>query len=144
MKVVKSPTHPHMEWIELNSDGVLHECAVLRTDAQGNKLMFPTNHLDAIDRTRLGQLLRDRNARNFELWDLMAQKTLGNGMNALAYFHQYVKVLTPSGKLLDPKSGQVGMPATGTITFDEGKKAAADAETQQAQQAALAALTPKK
>lgn len=112
---MKSPQHPHVEWIELNDDGILHECAVLKEDPQGNKLYFPVNHLDEIDRKRLAGILMDRNARNFELWDLMAQKTLGNGMNALAYFHQYVKVLTANGKILDPKAGQVGIPLTGTV-----------------------------
>jgi hypothetical protein len=50
----------------------------------------------------------DRNSRSFELYDLMAQKTLGNGMNALAYFHQLVRQLTPNGKVMDPRSGQMG------------------------------------
>lgn len=115
MKVVKSPQHAHIEWIELHSDGVMHECAILKEDPQGNKLFFPTNYLDDIDKKRLAGILMDRNIRNFELWDLMAQKTLGNGMNALAYFHQYVKVLTSNGKILDPKAGQMGVPLTGTV-----------------------------
>jgi hypothetical protein len=123
MRVVKSPHHAHVEWIELYSDGVLHECAVLKADPQGNKLLFPTNHLDDIDRKRLAGILLDRNARNFELWDLMAQKTLGNGMNALQYFHQYVKVLTPQGKMIDPKSGQIGVPV-GTVKLDDGQPSA--------------------
>jgi len=123
MRVVKSANHAHVEWIELYNDGVLHECCVLKTDPQGNKLLFPTNHLDDIDRKRLAGILLDRNARNFELWDLMAQKTLGNGMNALQYFHQYVKILTPQGKMIDPKSGQIGVPA-GTVKLDDGQPAA--------------------
>jgi hypothetical protein len=119
MKVVKSPQHPHIEWIEIHNDGVMHECAILKEDPQGNKMFFPVNHLDEIDRRRLVGILVDRNARNFELWDLMAQKTLGNGQNALAYYHQYVKILTPNGKILDPKSGQVGIPLTGTVNMND-------------------------
>lgn len=102
-------------WLELHSDGLLHECAVLKRDNMGNLFYFPVNALDDIDRRRLAQLLADRNARNFELWDLMSQKTLGNGMNSLAYFHQLVKVLTPNGKVLDPRSGVMGMQPTGVI-----------------------------
>lgn len=102
-----SPTYPHLEWLELYGDGVLHECAVMRRDQLGNVLFFKTNELDEIDKKRLAGILMDRNARSFALWDLMTQKTLGNGMNALAYFHQLVKQLTPSGKVMDPRSGQV-------------------------------------
>jgi hypothetical protein len=45
----------------------------------------------------------------------MANKTLGNGMNALNYFNQLVKVITPNGKILDPKSGQIGIAPSGTV-----------------------------
>jgi len=107
-KHVDSKEHPHIEWLELNKDGILHECAILRRDVNGNLLFFKTNDLDEIDKRRLASILTDRNARSFELWDLMTQKTLGNGMNALAYFHQLVRQLTPNGIILDPRSGQMG------------------------------------
>lgn len=103
-----SREYPHIEWIELHGDGILHECAIMRRERSGNVLYFRTNDLDEIDKRRLAGILQDRNARNFELWDLMSQRTLGNGCNALAYFHQLVKQITPSGKILDPKAGQVG------------------------------------
>ena len=111
-----SREYPHVEWFELNSDGILHECAVMRRDGNGNVLFFKTNDLDEIDKRRLASILMDRNARNFELWDIMAQKTLGNGANALAYFHQLVRQLTPNGKVLDPRSGQMGGHVAGTAT----------------------------
>ena len=107
-QVRKSAEFPHIEWIELNNDGILHECAVMKRDAQGNVLFFKTNDLDSIDKRRLSGILADRNARNFELYDLMANKTLGNGVNALIYFSQLVRQLTVNGKILDPRSGQVG------------------------------------
>lgn len=110
-----SQEYPHIEWIEVNSDGVMHECAVMKRDRAGNVLFIRTNDLDEIDKRRLAGILMDRNARNFELWDLMANKTLGNGMNALTYFNQLVKLLTPNGKVLDPKSGQIGVTASGTV-----------------------------
>lgn len=114
-RVVKSQTHPHIEWIELYNDGIMHECAILKTDGQNNKLFFPVNNLDAIDKNRLAQILSDRNARTLELWDLMSQKTLNNGINALQYFHQLVKIYTPNGKVIDPKTGIAGTPTTGTV-----------------------------
>jgi hypothetical protein len=115
-KVQKSPEYPHIEWIELNNDGIMHECAVMKRDAAGNVLFFKTNDLDSIDKRRLAGILMDRNSRNFELWDLMANKTLGNGMNALVYFSQLVRQLTTNGKILDPRSGQVGTGQVGTST----------------------------
>lgn len=114
-KSVKSQQFPHVEWIELNGDGVLHECAIMKRDAIGNVLFFKTNDLDEIDKRRLGGILADRNSRNFELWDLMANKTLGNGVNALMYFNQLVRQLTTNGKILDPRSGQVGTGQVGTV-----------------------------
>lgn len=114
-KVQKSREYPHIEWLELHApDGIMHECAVMRRNADGNVLFFKTNDLDEIDRRRLAGILADRNSTNFELWDLMSQKTLGNGMNALAYFNQLVKLLTPSGKVMDPKSGQIGSGSVST------------------------------
>lgn len=110
-----SQEYPHVEWIEINSDGIMHECAVMKRDRAGNVLFIKLNDLDQIDKRRLAGILMDRNARNFELWDLMANKTLGNGMNALTYFNQLVKLLTPNGKVMDPKSGQVGVAAGGVV-----------------------------
>ena len=107
-RIEPSREYAHVAWIELHADGILHECAILKQNRDGNIMFFPINNLDEIDRRRLAGILLDRNAQQFELWDLMAQKTLGNGVNALAYFHQLVKVLTPAGKIMDPKSGQVG------------------------------------
>lgn len=107
-RIEQSREYPHIAWIDLYKDSTLHECAVLKQSPDGNLLFFPVNNLDEIDRRRLAGILMDRNSGNFELWDLMAQKTLGNGVNALAYFHQLVKVLTPAGKIMDPKSGVVG------------------------------------
>lgn len=112
----KSHEHSHIEWLELHGDGVLHECAIMREDSTGSKLFLKVNDLDEIDRRRLAGILGDRNARRTELWDLMAQRTLGNGINSLVYFHQLVKMITPNGKILDLKSGQAGFVApTGTI-----------------------------
>lgn len=103
-----SAQFPHVEWFELYADGIMHECAVMKRDAYGNVLYFRINDLDAIDKRRLVNLLVDRNARSMELWDLMSNKTLGNGVNALSYFNQLVKQLTPNGKILDPRAGQMG------------------------------------
>lgn len=111
----KSREYPHVEWIELNGDGILHECAIMKRDGYGNILFFKTNDLDDIDKRRLAGILMDRNARNLELWDLMLNKTLGNGINALQYFNQLVRQLTPQGRVLDPRQGQMGGAVAGTV-----------------------------
>jgi len=104
-------TLPHVEWLDLQNNGIMHECAIMRVDEVGNKYFFPINNLDRIDKSRLVRILRDRNVQNFELWDLMSNVTLNNGVNALEYFHQLVKVLTPNGEIMIPKSGVRGAPS---------------------------------
>lgn len=99
---------PHIEWLDLQNNGVLTECAVMKRDGNGNIYFFPVTSLDSVDKQRLRNILTGRNARNFPLWDLMQQVTLGNGVNALEYFHQLVKVLTPNGQIIDATAGRVG------------------------------------
>lgn len=112
-----SGEYPHIEWLELHGDGILHECAVMKRTPDGSVLFFRTNELDEIDKRRLADILTNRNARHFELWDLMSNKTLGNGVNALAYFNQLVRMLTPNGKLIDPRAGQAGS-SSGTVNVN--------------------------
>lgn len=114
-----SAEYPHIEWIEIHGDGILHECAVMSRDRFGNILFFKVNDLDDIDKRRLAGILMDRNSRHMALWDVMLNKTLGNGVNALAYFNQLVRQLTPNGKVLDPRSGQQGIP--GQVNTNVGK-----------------------
>lgn len=100
--------YPHIEWLNIRDDGTLSECAIMKKDREGNHFFFELNSLDDIDKRRLVRIVTNRNARNFPLWDLMSQTTLNNGINALEYFHQYVKMLTPSGTVLNPRTGEVG------------------------------------
>lgn len=118
VRTVPSRDFRHIEWIELHADGVLHECAVMRRDSQGSILFIEINNLDDVDKRRLVEILMTRNADKMELWELMEQKVLGNGINALKYFHQLVKIITPSGKILDPRQGVMGI-QTGVKKTDE-------------------------
>ena len=99
---------PHVLWIDLKNDGILTECAVVKTDDRGNIHFFELGMLDDIDKVRISRILQNRNANNFELWDLMSQTTLNNGVNALTYFHQLVKVISQDGQIYSPKAGTVG------------------------------------
>ena len=102
---------PHVSWVDLSNNGTLTEVAVVREDTNGNVYFFELNKLDAIDRQRFFNIISKRHAAQFPLWDLLSQHTLGNGMNALDYFHQLVKIITSSGSIIDPKSGVVGVRA---------------------------------
>ena len=111
MVELKDSTAPHCKFVDLFNNGVMHECAIMKTDDVGNMYFFEVGALDRIDKSRLVRILSDRNVNNFELWDLMAQHTLNNGVNALEYFHQMVKVLTPNGQIISPRDGVKGSPA---------------------------------
>lgn len=99
---------PHIKWIDLSGDGVLIECAVMNEDRFGNLSFIKINSLDAVDRRRMLKIVSNRNATNFPLWDLMSNITLNNGVNALTYFHQLVEMITPMGKIMRPKKGEIG------------------------------------
>lgn len=102
--------YPHIEWVDLSNDGTLTEVAAMRRDELGNLYFVRLDMLDEIDKKRLFKIVTNRNAELYELWDLMSNVTLGNGINALTYFHQLVKVRTPNGKIMTPTSGVIGAP----------------------------------
>ena len=108
--------YPHVEWLDLYGDGTLHECAVVKRDGAGNTYFIRLRELDIVDKRRVFKVVTGRNANNFALWDLLYQTTLGNGMNALTYFHQYVRVKTPRGQIITPTVGTIGGATTGVIT----------------------------
>lgn len=104
--------YPHIGWLDLEGQGILTEVAVVSNNPTG-VAFIRLDQLDGIDKARLFRVISNRNAGSFDLWDLMSNVTLGNGANALDYFHQYVKVLTPSGQVISPQMGRIGA-ASGT------------------------------
>jgi hypothetical protein len=104
---------PHIEWIDLKGNGVLIECAIVKRDAQDNIYFINLREVDEIDKRRLFKIITSRGSERYELWDLLSQKTLGNGINALEYFHQLTKVITSRGVVIKTGVGSqgVGMPA---------------------------------
>lgn len=128
VETTKSAKFNHVEWMDLEGQGVLTECAIMKRTDNGDIYFFALNSLDPIDKQRLFNILTNRNSHMYELWDLMSQVTLGNGINALTYFHQLVRVLTPSGHVMDPTSGRMGARAAEANTKKSSKKTKA-AET---------------
>lgn len=125
--------YPHVEWIDLKGNGVLVECAIMRKDEFGNMYYVEIPALDTIDKTRLVRILTNRNANSFPLWDLMSQITLNNGVNALTYFHQLVKVISPEGVIMNPRAGTVGtgkMDTTAPTVSKTRKAKAAEADAE--------------
>lgn len=99
--------YPHVGWIDLEGQGIMTEVAVVSNNESGVSFIR-LDQLDDIDRSRIFKVISNRNAGLYELWDLMSNVTLGNGANALDYFHQFVKVLTPSGQVINPQMGRIG------------------------------------
>lgn len=111
--------YPHIEWLDLHRNGVATECAILKRDADGNIYHFALQSLDLIDKKRLLDIVTNRNAHLYELWDLMSQITMRNGVNALVYFNQLAKVLTPSGQLIDVDPARRGLGRDNTTPVEQ-------------------------
>lgn len=98
----------HVFWADLYGKGVMEEIVVIAQDKIGNVWYIPIKNLDEVDRRRIVRIITDRQASILPLFEVMASTKLGNGMNALEYFHQLVKIHTPSGQIIDPRSGMLG------------------------------------
>jgi len=129
---------PHIAWIDLKNNGVYTECAVMKQDGLGNVYFIKLTSLDQIDRKRLARILTNRNATHFELWDLMSNITLKNGVNALQYFHQLVEVITATGQVMRPREGVIGAPGSAGV-IDTRTDAAKAMDDERAARAARAA-----
>lgn len=130
-----STRYPHIAEVDLGK-GFALEVAVMAIDARTADLYFiQLNQLDAIDLKRLHSIILSRDSARYPLWDLMDQKTLLNGVNALTFFQQFVKIRTVNGDILTPGSGQrglslgvdLGYKGPAANGFDDGKKVAPEA-----------------
>lgn len=106
-----------VKYLDLRKNGVKEEVTVVNVkeyQVDGEKkheIWFIRNdQLDNIDRRRLLEVLK-KSAQISDvrpLYETMSEITLRNGVNALEYFNQYVKILYPSGHIERPKQGRVG------------------------------------
>ena len=114
---------PHIEWLDLEENGTMTECAIMRRDRIGNIYYLQIDKLDMVDKNRLVKILNSRNVETMELWDVMSAVVLGNGVNALKYFHQLVRIITDTGAIMAPQLGKQGVAmvkeATNTPTPQE-------------------------
>lgn len=102
--------YQHVQYIDLLGNGVLEEVVVVKEEVNGDKYFIQTSLLDVVDLERLRHILDKRDSNLYPMWDLMATTMLRNGMNALEYFHQMVRVKTVAGPIIRP-----GHTGTGTV-----------------------------
>lgn len=89
---------PHVAEADIEGNGIGVAIAVVALNQQNKDLYYiRLDHLDDIDLRRLTQILHSRDSGRWALWDLLSQRTLLNGVNALKFFHQFVRVRTVSG-----------------------------------------------
>ena len=99
----------HLRRVSLKNDNVYQEVIVMKEDGStGDIYYIATNELDVIDRQRMIKILNRRDSDAYPLYDLLANETLANGMNALEYFHQLVKIRTLNGDIFAVNSGKTG------------------------------------
>lgn len=100
---------PHIEWHDLRNDGLLHEIAILKKDnTNGDIYYVPIQDLDVLDKKRLLKIVTKPEAGRYPLWDLMSREIMGNGQNALDFFHQLAKIRTTSGHIIPVASNRRG------------------------------------
>ena len=94
-----SRTVPHVAQADVLGNGEGIAIAVVAIDANNQDLHYiRLDRLDEIDLRNLAKILQSRDAGRWPLWDLLSQRHLPNGMNALNFFNQLVWTRTISGQ----------------------------------------------
>lgn len=100
---------PHVRRLDIYKDGIEQDVVVMKEDPyNGDLYLIPINDLDRIDKDRMLKILQHREANRLPLYELMSYEYLGNGMNALEFFHQLVKVRTTEGRVFPVSSNKRG------------------------------------
>lgn len=96
---------PHIFLCDIEDTGLLKEIAVVKKTGDGSIFYIDIEPLHQIDKARLKKIVSSPHADKYELWDLMSQSRLSNGMNALDFFHSNcVKVKRPKGAVATVQS----------------------------------------
>lgn len=110
---IQPSKYNHVFWADLEGKGLMQEIIVVAKDNYRGTLWFiPMNALDEVDKRRIFKLVTDRSATMLPLFEVMSNTILGNGVNALVYFHQLTKMWTASGQIVDPNAGLIGAAPT--------------------------------
>ena len=98
----------HVYWADITGNGLIQEVIVIAHAPNGTVWFVPVNSLDHIDRARIFRLINDRTSTMLPLYEIMSHTRLNNGVNALEYFHQLTKMMTPSGTITRVNAGYLG------------------------------------
>ena len=89
---------PHVFLCDVDDSGLMKEIALVKKFKDGSIYYIEIESLHNIDKSRLKKIVTGQHANKYELWELMSQAKLSNGMNALDFFHtNNVKVKRPRG-----------------------------------------------
>lgn len=105
---IRDSNYPHIKFVDLNNNGILEEVAVMKLFPNGDMAYITVASLDDTDKSRLLKVVTSEHAHMFTLDQLLKNTTLKNGMNALVYFQQLVKVRTASGRTIEANSNRRG------------------------------------
>lgn len=95
---LKKTQLPHIFLCDVEDSGLLKEIAVVKQFKDGTIYYIDIDPLHPIDKARIKKIVSSQHADKYELWDLMSQSKLSNGMNALDFFHSNcVKIKRPKG-----------------------------------------------
>lgn len=78
---------PHIFLCDVEDSGLLKEIAVVKKFEDGSIYYIEIDALHQIDKSRIKKIVTSQHADKYELWELMSQSKLSNGMNALDFFH---------------------------------------------------------
>ena len=104
-KYQPSQDFPHVYWIDLYRNNMMHECAVTKASPSGTVAFIKLNDLNEIDKQRLARILTNPMHKGKELYEAMQYTTLNNGENALKFFSQMTQLLSPNGTITNASTG---------------------------------------
>lgn len=117
---IKPTKMNHVFFLDIHADGKYREVAIVKLVKNPDGRIRSVYYIDValmdnVDKGRIKALVTDIHADKYELWDLMSQKNLSNGKNALDYFHQVTRVIHGPGAVTGGfGSGLAGVTAEGS------------------------------
>lgn len=108
----QSSRYNHVYWADIKGQGLMQEVVVVAHNPNGSVWFIPVESLDNIDRQRMFRLITDRTAQMLPLYEIMAHVRLNNGINALEYFQQLVKFMTPTGAVIAGNTNMIASAPT--------------------------------
>ena len=98
----------HVFYLDIQDNGQFREVAVVKQWSNGSVAYIDIALIDEVDRGRLKNIVQSQHADKYSLWELLDQKTLGNGKNGLDYFHQMVRIKKAPGHVDSLMGGETG------------------------------------